>query len=391
VFALFSVSSAGVGKSTYALSHPWAYKSFMETYFPTAENMVQKNNTQSCVEWVKLCIDDGYMTACNGPQGNFQMHAVGAYKREAGSKTMEQLEFEFTKAFGDLDKYDPYFEYHMAFMTQNLNHYVTAFKDTPHFLSTFTDPTSGKEYASLLVHIPGSLADKANSLIAVELIGAASGELASMAGVHRYELPRASPQGLARATAYLDAAPRKLSADGKPVLAPVHLSFASSDLNRDVAWFENVLFGTKVHEGTSAEGKVYYGFVVSDDVVEIRYMQPSAATRGPTSVAQWEKYQTDLHAQCFDMESNEGFDRLADNHFGHALRGQNLNPYINAQKAAGLPYRFYAGQFMYLYGPNGWGVQLIGNCPRCPQSGGYDMCTQGIHGHCRRDGTDMIV
>ena len=81
--------------------------------------------------------------------------------------------------------------------------------------------------------------------------------------------------------------------------------------------------------------------------------------------------QVDLHKKCFDTANNQGFDRLADNHFGHNLGGADLTPYINAQKAAGLPYRFYTGKFFYLYAPNGWGVQLIGTCTGCPSSGGY--------------------
>lgn len=300
---------------------------------------------------------------------------------------MEQLEMEFTQSFGDLKTYDPYFEYHIAFFTENLDHYLTAFAELPHFVSTFTDPLSGTEFASLLVQAPGSLANNAGSLIAIELLGAASSDLLRQTRkIYKHELPRASPQSLARAADHLSVAPRKLSADGKPVITPVHLSFASSDLDRDVAWFQNVIKGEKVYEGTTSEEKVFYGKVLGTDGTEVRYVQSASATRGPVSVAEWEKYQTDLHAQCFDMDTNQGFDRLADNHFGHAL-GQrvNLGPYIEAQQAAGLPYRFYSQQFFYAYGPNGWGVQLIGKCPSC-QGGGYDMCTQGITGHCKRDG-----
>jgi hypothetical protein len=54
VASLPMLAAAGIGKDTYAMSHPFAYKEFMETYFPTAENMVQANSTDSCVEWVKL-------------------------------------------------------------------------------------------------------------------------------------------------------------------------------------------------------------------------------------------------------------------------------------------------------------------------------------------------
>merc|ERR1719460_2198765 len=101
----------------------------------------------------------------------------------------------------------------------------------------------------------------------------------------------------------------------------------------------------------------------------------------------------DLHKKCFDSANNQGFDRLADNHFGHNLGGADLSPYITAQKSAGLPYRFYSSMFFYLYGPNGWGVQLIGTCTGCPSSGGYNMCTQGITGHCNKDqpGSSLVV
>jgi len=386
-----SPSSGGsLGKSTYAMSHPYAYKAFMETHFPTAENMVQANNTKTCVEWVKLCIDDGHMTACSGPSGNFQMHAVGAYKRESGAKSMEDLEVDFTKAFGEMKKYDPYFEYHFAFYTTGLDTYISDFKSAgvPFFASKFTDPATKKQYSSVLVQVPGSLNSAGKSIIAIELLGNSSS--LALADVHSHDIPRASPEGLARAASRVASAPRKFGSNGKPVLAPIHISFASSDLDRDVQWFEKVLMGTKVYEGSAAGGRVYSGVVQSGDVTEVRYMQPtSLATQGPTSVAQYEKYQVDLHNKCFDSANNQGFDRLADNHFGHRL-GIDLTPYVTAQKKAGLPYRFYASKFAYLYAPNGWGAQIIGTCSGC-SSDGYNMCTQGITGHCRKDGDSQLV
>ena len=70
-----------LGKSTYAMSHPWAFKTFMESYFPTAVQTETQNSTKKCVEWVKLCIDDGSGTqqrACSETTGA-QLHSVGAY------------------------------------------------------------------------------------------------------------------------------------------------------------------------------------------------------------------------------------------------------------------------------------------------------------------------
>merc|ERR1719163_1630436 len=143
---LSAPGGSSLGKSTYAMSHPFAWKAFMEKYFPTAENVLQENSTSTCNEWVKLCIDDGHMTSCQGPGGNFQMHAVGAYKRDSGDKSMEELEMDFTQAMGSMKKYDPYFEYHMAFLTEDLDSYVSIFDSdqVPYFASTWTDPSTKK-------------------------------------------------------------------------------------------------------------------------------------------------------------------------------------------------------------------------------------------------------
>ena len=36
-----------------------------------------------------------------------QLHSVGAYERDSGDKSMEQLEAIFTGALGDMTKYNP--------------------------------------------------------------------------------------------------------------------------------------------------------------------------------------------------------------------------------------------------------------------------------------------
>jgi len=404
IFVLFHLASAqrvpsDYQKDTYSMSHPFAWKAFMEEYFPTAENLVQENSTSTCVEWVKLCIDDGNMAACSGPAGNFQLHSVGAYARDSGAKSMEQIETEFSQAMGDMKTYDPYFEYNMGFLTENIDHYIQAFDNggVPYFASTWTDQLTQKEYKSVLVQTPGSLAPGAKSLVNIQLL-AASSSLLEQREVYRHSIPRASSAALGAAHARLEAAPRKLSADSKPVLVRVHRSFASSDLSRDSEYFQNALQGSKDYETTTAEGKVFGGKMQSIDTVEIRFVQSTSGTRGPVSVAAWESYQVSLHNNCFDSANNDGFDRLADNHGGHPIATKELDPYIKAQKAAGLPYRFYGGgmaMYFYMYGPNGWGIQIIGSCTDsslCPSSAGnYDMCTQGITGHCSKDGSSKVL
>lgn len=163
------------------MSHPFAWKDFMESYFPTFEFIAQENSTDTCNEWVKLCIDDGHTTSCSGPTGNFQVHAVGAYLRDSGDKGMEQLEVEFTQAMGDLEHYDPYFDYHLAFLTEDLDAYVKSFDNggVPYFASSFTDVVTNVQYKSVLIQTPGSLAAGAKSMVNIEILGASSMLLSS--------------------------------------------------------------------------------------------------------------------------------------------------------------------------------------------------------------------
>jgi len=401
-------------KSTYAMSHPFAYKAFMEKYLPTAENLVQENSTTTCVEWVKLCIDDGHMASCTGPFGNFQLHSVGAYKRESGSKSMEQIEVEWTKSMGAMDKFDPFFDFNIGFLTTDLDSYISAFEkdNVPYFASTFTDPGTKKQYKTIVVQIPGSLAVGAKSILALEIMSETSSLLYAPSNLHHHDLPRASPNRLAKASARLASAPRKLGSNGMPVLTHLHMSFASSDLERDIKYFEGVLQGNKSFEASTPQGEMYAGKMVSTDEDEYVYRQSATPTQGPTTVAQWESYALGLHEKCFVSSKNQGFDRLADNHGGQPLaQVAYLDPYIKGQQSAGLPYRFYASRpgevssefpptqsvyFLYVYGPNGWGMQLISTCQDtslCPSTspGGYNMCTQGITGDCSQDKPSLTV
>ena len=78
---------AGFGKSTYAMSDPLGWRTWMQTYLPTMDlEGFPVNSTDQCVEWAKLCIDDGNLKDCKSvSSSDFQMHAVGAYDRDSGS------------------------------------------------------------------------------------------------------------------------------------------------------------------------------------------------------------------------------------------------------------------------------------------------------------------
>lgn len=383
-----------LGKSTYAMSHPFAFKGFMEQYFPTAEQLVRENSTKQCVEWAKLCIDDGSSSAnvCKSKSAA-QLHSVGAYKRDSGSKSMEDIEADFTAAMGDLSAHDPYFETHAAFLTKDLDYYAAVFGNAsvPTHHATFAE--GGKSYDSLLLQVPGSLKAGAKSLLNLLLLGETTATLASRPGRHHEpRMSQASRSSLANAHAKLDDAHHLYDADSKPVLTLVHVSWATSNLTRDVDFFENGLGGVKTDAGATGGMQTYNGAMTKGDAAEFRYVQSAKATRGPTTVAAWERYQTSLHKTCFKSAQNVGFDRLADNHIGHSENGKALDTFIHAQKASGLPYRIYGPPgkgsppwFFYGYMPNGWGYQLTGQCTDkslCPKSPFYDMCTQGVLPDC---------
>ena len=235
IFVLASLAlrltEAVVGKSTYAMSHPFAYKAWMEKFLPTKENIIQKNSTKTCNEWVKLCIDDGSTPfECSGPMGNTQIHSVGAYLRDSGKMSMQEIELQFTQTLAGMKDYDPMMELHVAFHTADLDSYIQKFKsaDTPFLATTFE--SEGKRYNSILVQVDGSLEPGAKSLLVLELIGTSS-----ISSLQReaafFATPRASAASLHRASA------RSISSDALTLL---HISFPSSNITRDVVYFENV-------------------------------------------------------------------------------------------------------------------------------------------------------
>ena len=106
----------------------------------------------------------------------------------------------------------------------------------------------------------------------------------------------------------------------------LHVSWPSSNVTRDVAYFEGVLGGVKTSHVSANCTSAYTGQLFAGDQVELRWAQSSAKTQGPTSVAEWEAYQATLHAKCIPSPNpdNQGFDRLADQHIGgHATRAAN--------------------------------------------------------------------
>merc|ERR1712098_187980 len=81
-----------------------------------------------------------------------------------------------TQAMGDLTTYDPYFENHVSFVTEDLDYYTKAFDadSVPYYASSFTDPETQVVYKSVLFQTPGSLAPGAKSLLNMQILGTPS-------------------------------------------------------------------------------------------------------------------------------------------------------------------------------------------------------------------------
>merc|ERR1712166_66797 len=230
-------------------------------------------------------------------------------------------------------------------------------------------------------------------MLLLTIIGDSSDMLASEPYLFHHDTARASASALQRAELLHSNMTGSASwlVLSTPALTALHISWPTANLDSIVSYFEGTLSGTKVSQASVNGTSTYYGKLFSSDTVELRWEQSSKATQGPTTVAEWEAYTAALHKKCIPSANskNQGFDRLADQHIGgRNPGGESLDTYITAQKKAGLSYRVYVGpqgnpDFLYLYGPNGWGTQITGSCSS--ECGSnlvfYNECTQGTTGH----------
>ena len=374
-----SAHGSGFGKSTYAMSDPLGWATWMNKYVPVMPlKGFPVNSTEQCVMWAKLCIDDGNLKQCGKvSDSDFQMHAVGAFDRESGAMSMEQIETDvYGSALGDFAKYDPYMENNVGLYTKDLDTYVKAFeKDgVPHFAMKFTEPSSKKTFYSILVRAH-------TSPVVLELMGD-SAILAARADVYAHPGPRGPRGGFAAHDAALAAAERAVGENGMPVVTFTHKSFASSDAARDKA-FWTAMGGIEVATTSAGGASSFAGTLLKRDAAEMIFVEAANATQGKYDVKDWEAYQNALHKKCIVSET-KGFDRLADSHVGHSFPGTDISSYIAGVKAytPTVTWRYFAHGLFYAYMPNGWGMQLSGKIADDPKGGGYDFCKVGVKPDC---------
>eukprot|EP00966_Prymnesium_polylepis_P275213 6358716-Prymnesium_polylepis.1 len=145
-----------------------------------------------------------------------------------------------------MKQYDPFMELHAAFFTSDLDSYVAAFKaaSVPTFASTFVQGST--KYYSLAVQVDGSLREGAGSLLMLLLLGSSSSLLEGQT-LHEHTVPLASAAALARAhraaetRASRTVATRRVEVEASsspPALTMLHVSWPSSNVTRDAAYFE---------------------------------------------------------------------------------------------------------------------------------------------------------
>ena len=438
LLALIPVAMGDIGKTTYFGSHPETYYSFMHTYFNVADNIVSDTRpacaaSPSCVCWAKLCILESSAQSCSGPTGNFQMHVVDAVKRPSGPLDISAYEAAFanhTAAFANASaatagSWDPFWDYNFAYSTSDLDHFVKAFAagGVPALPFSWTAAGGGATMYSVLVHVPSTVA-----IIELQGTSLQAAEPAFHLDTPRFMPTESQPRWEAPAEVVPRGADAAVGAVGAgataPYLKPLRISYASSDLARDAAFYTTVLGATEVasfDEPASTTTKTTKMFTVKEgDAVQVHLVERTAAVvaAAPASVAATAAaltvagFEADLnaaHAASLGQSGGHtvGFDKPCDFHYGHAGYG-SLDDAVRAMDAMGdaaPAYRWFSGgksggtfagalppqqqqqqqqlddgrgghYFIYIAQPNGACVQLIGTSTLAPSNmTAYDFCS----------------
>jgi hypothetical protein len=446
------VAMGDIGKTTYFGSHPETYYSFMHTYFNVADNVVSDTRpacaaSPSCVCWAKLCILESSTQSCSGPTGNFQMHVVDAVKRPSGPLDISAYEAAFanhTAAFANASaaaagSWDPFWDYNFAYSTSDLDHFVKAFAagGVPALPFSWTAAGGGATMYSVLVHVPSTVAIielQGTSLLAAEPAFHLDTPRFVPTDVQpRWEAPaEAAPAAAAASVGAVGAGGAGGAGASAPYLKPLRISYASSDLARDAAFYTTVLGATEVASydepaeqqqqqqqqrgGSATVGastKTTKVFTVkSGDAVQVHLVERAAAApvvaAAALTVAGFESDLNAAHAASLGQSGGHtvGFDKPCDFHYGHAGFG-SLDSVVRAMDAMGdaaPAYRWFSGgksggtyagalqqqqqqqldddeagggtYFIYIAQPNGACVQLIGTSTLAPSNmTAYDFCS----------------
>ena len=324
------------------------------------------------------------------------MHAVNAYKRPAGNRTIKSFEMDWAAALGDLKQYDPKMEFSVGMMTSELTFYSNSFVggNVPHFTGKWTDPATAKVYFTIIVQVP-------ESSIVIELMSATlDGDAAA----------RAVPMGAARLTSTdLVAAEAALSQQlaerrqldetpaptpKQPLLTPVKISWLTSNVARDVSFFTSILGATVVGSINGTDGSQTAALKLSSGDDRTVYLTQSAKpSSSGLQIAEWETYMNSVHETAF-VSDNDGFDRWCDFHIGHELGGGSLDTIITNLKGYPGKYRFFvppggvgrrqldesgaSTHFLYIAAPGGMCVQVTGSASAAlapTNETFYDFCS----------------
>ena len=241
-------------------------------------------------------------------------------------------------------------EFSVGLMTDQLAFYSNAFRgaSVPTFTGSWTDPGSGKKYYSLLVRAP-------SSAIVIELLGASlEGDDLALASAVEMPAPRLTAEDIAalEATHARGVAARRRAEEGpapkptQPLLSPVKISWLTSDVARDVAFFTGVLGAAQAGSLNATDGSQTVAIkLAASDPRTIYVTQSAARSSAGLQIAEWEQTMNALHAKEMPTD-NYGFDRYCDFHLGHAHVAGTLDLVITKLKS-------YSGKYRFFVPPNG--------------------------------------
>ena len=376
------VNQNNLTKMTWASTDPILVQEFFLKYVPSHKAL------DGCDPYCE-CGVQGRVT-CNGTS-DFGLHATNDMVHPSGTKSVADLEEIFTSKYAAFAEYTDVMDHHVGLWTPDLDLTIVMLREEAiPFLTLSWTSVDGLSYYSVLVAVP-------KTMVLVEFVGVPPSASALGDGaVLAVDVPRCA-QSLAH-----------LSRDGatETQMTPLWISRASSDANRDAAWYASHFWASTVYNETTTDAlgntntHIYMIINPSDYVFhwELHFVQRPPSSLGGMTIADVEGYFKEVHRSVI-LSPVCGFDSWIDNHYGmnmppqsvhkDAVSGYYLDRLLRSLDTdAGNTYRLYkqtvldAGVLyaLYVVEPGGYSLQINGYLESAPElvpTWNFTLCGQG--------------
>jgi len=367
----------GLGKTTHSASNADANLEWMLEYLPCTQDPYgpcSDNEHCTCGVLGRTVIDSSAVSHSGTAKG-FGIHTVEITKsRPDCGKTAAQVEAEFTSKFNAIPEggYDAMLDFNTGFWTSNLDPYISSLSKSHKLIPVeWEDSINGKVYYSFLVQMPGSM-------VVLEFMSAKQ----TMLSTTRYHAP--SPRYVFAKGSTPESTFGVSSSDAssnKPELYAVRISHFSSDVTRDLTYYDQALGATTVESFDSHDVKTLAvdfkkQFPSGTSGGTDAYTQVHLVERGPGNttgsftVLDFENVMNGCHDATI-LTPTCGWNTWMDHHYcisGQSVRTQQ--EYVTAFDALGYKYHVFTnaggGISFYAFTPNGIAIQITN-----PPSGGW--------------------